>query len=246
MKIKEYWIIGVIALITGIVGGVIVVQFFSGGYVFAEKSTQQFKVIEVEEFRLIDKNGKSRAVFGQSKDGNPSLIFFDKDNNSRVKIAVGDDGGSVVDVLDKDGKSSIGLVVLPSGFLTLILSDKDGKGRGFFSLYDETPLVQFNDKNGRQRIVLGLKDNVESGSSLAFSGEDGTARSLYTDTGLLILDKKGKRRAGLGLGVSASEEVVSRLVLYDKNAHERVVIGALEEPQLILLDKKEEVIWKAP
>lgn len=40
MKIKEYWIIRVIALITGIVGGVIVGQFFSGGYVFAEKSTQ--------------------------------------------------------------------------------------------------------------------------------------------------------------------------------------------------------------
>jgi len=82
-----------------------------------------------------------------------------------------------------------------------------------------------------------------SGSSLAFSGEDGTARSLYTDTGLVILDKKGKRRADLG--VSDSNEV-SILRLYDKDAQKRVVLGALEEPHLILLDKKEGVIWKTP
>ena len=233
----------IISLVTGIAGGVLAIQFLSGESVFAENNTQHAKIIEAEEFRLIDKNGKSRAVFGQSKAGNPSLIFFDKDNNNRVKIEVGDDGAAVVSVLDKDSKSSIGLVVIPSEILSLILSDKDGKGRGLFSLYNETPLVQFNDKKGQQRIVLGLTDSMGSGSSLALSGEDGTARSLYTGTGLVILDKKGKRRADLG--VSDSNEV-SILRLYDKDAKKRVVLGALEEPHLILLDKKEGVIWKTP
>jgi len=64
MNKKEYSLMLVLALVAGLVGGVVSSQFFVGQPAFAEKDAKTEKVIEAEEFRLVDKDGRTRAFLG--------------------------------------------------------------------------------------------------------------------------------------------------------------------------------------
>ena len=64
MNKKQYSLMLVLALVAGLVGGVVSSQFFMGQPAFAEKKSNPMKVVESEEFRLVDKDGKTRAFLG--------------------------------------------------------------------------------------------------------------------------------------------------------------------------------------
>ena len=64
MNKKQYSLMLVLALVDGLVGGVVSSQFFMGQPAFAEKKSNPMKVVESEEFRLVDKDGKTRAFLG--------------------------------------------------------------------------------------------------------------------------------------------------------------------------------------
>ena len=64
MATKQYSLMIAIALIAGLVGGVVSSQFIGGQPAFARKTAYFKKVIEAEELRLVDKNGKTRAFLG--------------------------------------------------------------------------------------------------------------------------------------------------------------------------------------
>lgn len=64
MNKKQYSLMLVLALVAGLVGGVVSSQFLMGQPAFAEKKSNPLKVVESEEFRLVDKDGKTRAFLG--------------------------------------------------------------------------------------------------------------------------------------------------------------------------------------
>ena len=64
MNKKQYSLMLVLALVAGLVGGVVSSQFLMGQPAFAEKKSKPLKVVESEEFRLVDKDGKTRAFLG--------------------------------------------------------------------------------------------------------------------------------------------------------------------------------------
>ena len=66
MNKKQYSFMLVLALVAGLVGGVVSSKFLMGQLAFAEKKSNPMKVVESEEFRLVDKNGKTRAFLGFS------------------------------------------------------------------------------------------------------------------------------------------------------------------------------------
>ena len=64
MNKKQYSLMLVLALVAGLVGGVVSSQFLMGQPAFAEKKSNPVKVVESEEFRLVDKDGRTRAFLG--------------------------------------------------------------------------------------------------------------------------------------------------------------------------------------
>ena len=77
MNKKQYSLMLVLALVTGLVGGVVSSQFLVGQAAFASKKEKPRKVIEAQEFRLVDKDGKTRAFLGINR-GQPRFELHGK------------------------------------------------------------------------------------------------------------------------------------------------------------------------
>ena len=120
----------------------------------------------------------------------------------------------------------------------LILFDKGGKFRAVLSLAtgEDSPVLSLGDGEGNHRATLALKVNGEP----------------Y----LALLDKGGKVRISL----TVDKEKGPRVALLDRNEQTRAALGtvdltkvtgtgAIEAQQpvsLVLFDKDEKPIWKAP
>lgn len=64
MNERQYALKIVSAIIAGLVGGVIANQLLVGQPVFAERAQRPIKVVVAEEFRLVGKDGRTRATLG--------------------------------------------------------------------------------------------------------------------------------------------------------------------------------------
>ncbi|MFX0199358.1 MAG: hypothetical protein ACFFCW_24810 [Candidatus Hodarchaeota archaeon] len=74
---EEYILLLTLALVAGLVGGVISSQFLMSQPVFAEKKAVRQKVAEAEEFRLVDKSGRTLAALRLSREPKqPELVLF--------------------------------------------------------------------------------------------------------------------------------------------------------------------------
>lgn len=61
MNNKHYWSMLALAIISGFVGGAVASRVFTYQEAFAQKKSSPIEVIEAQEFRLVDENGKTRA-----------------------------------------------------------------------------------------------------------------------------------------------------------------------------------------
>lgn len=86
MNRKEYVLMLTLAVLAGLVGGVVSSRFFMGEPVFAQKTPQHPKVISAEEFRLVDKDGKERAKLGLV-DEYPVILLLNKVGVSAPALA---------------------------------------------------------------------------------------------------------------------------------------------------------------
>src|SRR5262249_16335273 len=85
----------VLALASGMVGGVVSSQFLTGTPVFAERTPQEMKVIQAEKFEVVDKDGRVRGELGLRSDGGPILRLFDDHGTPRVSFSPKGDEGSI-------------------------------------------------------------------------------------------------------------------------------------------------------
>ena len=152
MNKKQNSLMLVLAVIAGLVGGVMSSRFWGDGFVFAQKTPQR---IEAEAFLLVDRNGEYRAMLGFSSDGRPGFCLFDRDGRSRFRIETLRNGISVLSFMDED--ENVHAMLNKSGlFFTgdeevrvmlnesaLVLSDKDGNIRATLT---ESELV-FRDED---------------------------------------------------------------------------------------------------
>src|SRR5438128_222844 len=106
------------------------------------------KVVMAEEFRLVDKEGNTRAVLELDDKGDPHLGFFDKKDKLRASLAL-HDGQSFLELLDKNEKvrASIGLGKTGHPSLAL-LSNQERDGAVLQMGKDGGPGLDLYDRNG--------------------------------------------------------------------------------------------------
>jgi hypothetical protein len=125
MNQKQFAILIVVAMVTGLAGGSTSSWLLMGKPAFAQKTTPQVKVIRAEKFELVDKGGHEHGSLEIGPDGNPAFVLYDVDHHSRV-------------VLD----------LMANGNARLFLSDQEGKIRSVLGLQiDGSPFLHLKDEN---------------------------------------------------------------------------------------------------
>jgi hypothetical protein len=225
MSKKQYSLMLVLALVAGLVGGVVSSQFFIGKSAFAEKKAKPQKVIEAQEFRLVDKEGKTRAMLGPTQTsyasaGEPRLVFLDKKDVPKMVLRV-----------DHQGDPH------------LVLADrKDGR----LELFGDRPRIEFYRSPNQDVAVFGFGPNrepylamydpvrpfeVTDNSTLQF-GREIQLSFRGEKVSLNLRDKDGRVRAVLGST--------------DLKHPQTGVVEKRPPSSLVLFGEQGRAIWQAP
>jgi hypothetical protein len=148
MSKKQYRLTLAMALIAGLVGGVVTSWFLIGIPVLAQKLLEHPQIIRAESFQVVDKNGKIRAVLGMGSNGEPSLSLADENEHVRTVV-----GLSALGIAHANGESSISLNLWPDGNPSLTLNDQEGKLRAVLGVY---MVVGKNTELREQRPISSL------------------------------------------------------------------------------------------
>ena len=148
MERKQCSLTAVLALVAGLVGGVVSSQFFIGFPVFAEKKANAQKIVEAEEFRLVDAHGKVLGGLRVTPSGEAELALFSAGGANGVVLTLEDEGGTWLFMLDKNGKKRARFGLALSEFPTIELFDRGGrKRRAVFAISaSDKPYLAFFDK----------------------------------------------------------------------------------------------------
>jgi hypothetical protein len=107
------------------------------------------KVLVAQEFRLVDKDGSTRASMALQQDGSPYISLTDKANNRRISLRIKPDGGSAFAMNDADSKNRILLDTQADGSASVSVTNRQGKGgAGLLVPPDGSPIVVVRDKDG--------------------------------------------------------------------------------------------------
>jgi len=122
MKRKDYWLMLSLAVMAGLVGGLVSDRVFRGEIAFAEKAPAHAKVLTAEKFVLVDKNGRVHAALGSwGKPPSyewPALRFFNEDDEALIRLSISD-GSPTLLLSSRNGKARVMLNALNTGCLIL-------------------------------------------------------------------------------------------------------------------------------
>lgn len=99
MNRKEYGTVVALALMAGLTGGLLSGHFFADEPAIAQ---QRHKVVNSEEFLLVDRFGRTRAGLGLDSKGEVGLILLNKEGNRNLYLSP--DENNVLQLKDKEGK----------------------------------------------------------------------------------------------------------------------------------------------
>lgn len=144
------------------------------------------RVIAAEQYQLVDKEGRIRAVLTM-EDDQPGLFLFDEEEGLRASFCLDEGGEPYLDMLDK-GEITRVLLWVQEGESSLNLCDKEGMFRvqSYASGDEEGHGVALIDKAGRLCAMLDIGEDDEG--SLEFFDERERRRSSVT----LVEDDDGK------------------------------------------------------
>lgn len=127
---KDHRVTFVLNLAAGLAGGLLSAWLFVGSPVVAQEETSQVaKVLASEEFRLVDRQGRLRALLSFSPEGEPYLALLDEQDTRRVWLGLSRDSGLAV--RDADGRTRLILSLDPDGEPSLVVRDRQHKARIF-------------------------------------------------------------------------------------------------------------------
>ncbi len=112
MNKKQYLSLLLATLISGLVGGAGFSWLFSGQQASAQNNSST--VISAQEFRLVDANGKLRAILSENPmlaSGTPSLVFYDTNQKARLSVGTFRAAGSepTINLMDENEMAIISL-----------------------------------------------------------------------------------------------------------------------------------------
>jgi hypothetical protein len=184
MNKKQFSLLLMLSLLSGLVGGMLTSQFFLGTPVLAEKKVGAQNVVIAEEFRLVDKEDKILSTWGMYA-GGPGIVLFGKNGQFRAVFSLtSPDEGPVLTFADNKGnhRATVGLGAERQPYVTL--RDQAGRERISLSLdEDGDPYLALYDQAENERAILGTIDSTKlkrtgtiekrSVSSLVLLGKDG-------------------------------------------------------------------------
>ena len=97
---RQYWSVLIMAVAGGVAGGFLSARFFPDEAVWAQ---QRSRVVNSQEFLLVDKAGKTRGGLGLGADGGVGLILTDKEGIKTLYISP--DESNVIRLSDNTGKT---------------------------------------------------------------------------------------------------------------------------------------------
>ena len=166
MNRKQYSLLLVLALVAGLVGGVVSSRLFTNQPVFAKEVTSKSKeifpelrVIMAKEIMLLGLDRKPRIRLMVDQNGEPGLHFYDEQGTYRAGFSVGA-GTPALTMHDKSGlRLQIGLMSLMSTgaeWPTILLIDKKGVNRTILTLDPiGRPHLTLKDDKDNARAILG-------------------------------------------------------------------------------------------
>ena len=147
MTRKQVWVVGLVALAGGLVGGALVSLVVSGPQAPPRGGAVQ-KVVKAEAFHLVAPDGTVRALLVTLPEGT-GLTLYGKDGPSRAVLGVAADGTTGLTLYDKERVEHAQLSVSPDGTTRLGLSDESGTKRAIiFVSPDGSPGVGLYDEAG--------------------------------------------------------------------------------------------------
>jgi hypothetical protein len=119
-----------VSILSGMLGGIVATCLVGGGLVTAQEPAREVPaVVSAKEFRLIDRQGHTRAALSFNEDGQPFLQMRDEFDTERVRVGISRETG--VDVRDVDGKTRLVLSVDEEGFPSLVVRDRKHQTKSF-------------------------------------------------------------------------------------------------------------------
>jgi hypothetical protein len=123
-------------LVSGLAGGLLAVLVLTSGRslqvpeAVAQESAPRGsaaspKVLSAEEFRLLDAQGRTRAVLGFTLKGQPMLQMRDENDTYIVWLGISDESGLAI--RDRDGKTRLVLGLDPLGEPSITMRDRNQK-----------------------------------------------------------------------------------------------------------------------
>jgi len=162
------WVVGVlgIALVVGI-------GWRSGMLSPNPAQGQNQRVVEAEEFRLVDESGELRAML-KLVEGKPVLDFYDEKGVLRAVLGMVVEGLPGLGLYDENGKIRVGLGVGEAGPSIGIYDENEHTRNALYMQKDGQHLVLV-DENGAVRAFLSV---TQDGPSLGL--RDATGKTLWS------------------------------------------------------------------
>ncbi len=123
MNKKQYLSLLFATIISGLFGGAGFSWLFSGQQASAQNDSST--VVSAQEFRLVDANGKLRAILSENPmlaRGTPSLVFYDINQKARIAVGTFRTGGEPSIHLMDENEMAAFLLTRFQGKTTLQLS----------------------------------------------------------------------------------------------------------------------------
>jgi hypothetical protein len=174
MSKNQYVLMLVVALIAGLVGGVVSSQFLVGQAALASKEKAwPAKKVEANTIQLLDKNGSERLILSGAPSpllrfrnsaggdvmlfglgyttGRPRLLLLDEQLLTRISFLLQENGQPSLEFYGLNDQPGVVLKLDAGGNPILTLSDKKGKARAKLSLDGEEgkPNLTLLDKDGK-------------------------------------------------------------------------------------------------
>lgn len=147
------------------------------GYQFSGNGEDRDKkIVEAEEFRLVDRDGKQRGSLTARENGAAMLMLGDSQQNVRLGITVLPDGTPSIDLFNERTEARVSLTAHPEGQTHIMLADDDGNVRLILQIgSDNTVQLTLNDTTDTARVILAA---TKGGSAnVVFSEQSGKARA---------------------------------------------------------------------
>ena len=172
MNQKQFLLTLLLAVLSAFLGGTFGVWFLMPQSVLAQDEPR--KVIEAQEFRVVDLGGATRARFGVIENV-PIFAFLDQEGEARIMIGL-NEGEPMLHFLDQNQNPRVQIGLLDNE-PTIDLVDERGTSRAAITLSDNEASFYVSDQEGEPRIILGnvsvFSMKIAPAPTLIIYGEDG-------------------------------------------------------------------------